>query len=130
MSVISSVGEQRTFVPDVAGRRDEIDVKANDAHVDWVFEGMISANELANTGVRRKVIEIQRICKKRSKTVPTAVLEVIDLSREVVKTKSSNAKLMGRTYSLVIELDESGVSKCLSCDRVQKAEAHVKAGET
>lgn len=51
---------------------------------------MVSADNLATAEVREKRKVIQRTCEDESETVPTSVLEVIDLSREVVETKRNN----------------------------------------
>lgn len=73
--------------------------------------------------------EIQRICKGGGEALPTSVLEVAILSREVVDSKRNNAKLMDRKISLVMELDKCRALHCFACDSVQNVEARVKAME-
>lgn len=90
---------------------------------------MISADELAASGLRGKLKMHQRICKDRGKSVSASVLEVINFSREVMETRPDNAKLLDRTSDLALELVESRTSKRLACDRTQKTEACVKVLE-
>lgn len=86
---IPSIEEQRAFVRDVASRGDEADVEAAGAENDWDFKRMVSADELVAFGIREKQGEIQPICKDGVESVPTLVLEVIDLFREAVETESA-----------------------------------------
>lgn len=129
LRVNPTVMEHRAFVRDVASRREEVSGKTDDADDDWDFGGMVSADEIAKYGVRGKIKEIQRICEDRSKAVPTFVVEVIDLSPEIVERKLNTAKLMDRITDLVIKLDGSRAAKRLACDRIQKSEAQVKTLE-
>lgn len=57
------------------------------------------------------------------------MFKVIDLSQEDVETKRNDAKLMDRNNELVMELDGSRVSECLTCDRIQNAESCIKTLE-
>lgn len=90
---------------------------------------MVSADMLAASGVRRKMKEIQSIGEDGGVSVPMSVLEVIDLSREEVRTKRVDAKLLDCTKELILELDISRISQLLACDRVQTAEACVQPSE-
>lgn len=78
-----------------------------DAEDDWDFEEMVSIDEISKYGACEKMKGIQRICEDGSNAVVTSVVEVIDLSREVVETNSDNAKFDGSLQSLVIRLNES-----------------------
>lgn len=56
----------------------------------------------------------------------TSVVEIIDLSQEVFKTKCNIAKLMDRNNALIMDLDKICAPKRLVCDSVQNVEAPVK----
>lgn len=87
------------------------------------------ADELAGFIARGKLQELQRICEDASEAVPTFALEVIDFSREAAETQHDIAELLHRTNNLEMELYESRASERLACDKIQKAEARLKALE-
>lgn len=87
---------------------------------------MVSADQLAASEVRENLKENQRICEEVRKAVPPPMLEVLDLSREVIDTKRDNAKLWDRTNDLKTELDKTRTSEHLASDRVKMEEACVK----
>lgn len=100
---------------EVASRGGKADDEAPDAEDDWVFEWMVSADELAAFGVRGMLKKTQHICTDGYKAVATFVLEVIDLSRKEVETKRNNANLLDHTNDLIIKLDKSRTSERLPC---------------
>lgn len=80
MKAIFSIEKPRAFVRDFASRGDECDIEAANVEVTWDFENMMTVDELPAFGVRRKLTEIQQICKDKGESVPTSLIEVIDLS--------------------------------------------------
>lgn len=129
LTISTPIWEQHAFAQDVASRGFEDDVETPDAKNDWDLEGVVFADELAASGVREKLSEIQHVCKDGSKAIPTSVLELFNRSREVVETKQDNAKLPDCTDDLIIELYKSRASEHLARDRIQKAEGLVKTLE-
>lgn len=90
---------------------------------------MVSADELATSGVREKKKKIKRIWEDDGESVTLSELEVVDLSREVAETKRNNSKLLDCNNHLIFELHISRTSKRLACIRVQKKEGCVQALE-
>lgn len=98
-----------------------------DADDDRDLDKIICANEIAKSGVRGNMKEFQGICEEEGKAMATFAVKVIDLSQVTVKTKLYHAFLMDRNSDLVLELDKSRPSERLTCDKIRKAEACVKA---
>lgn len=90
---------------------------------------MVSAGKIATSGARGKLKKIQRLWEDGGEAVPTSVFEELNLSRQMVDSRRNNAKLMDQNNSLVMELDICRASNCFAGDRVQIAEARVKALE-
>lgn len=75
----------------------------------------MSVNEVAASGVRNRLEEVQRICENGGEAVPTSAVEIIELSRDVVETKHKNAKLVDRVKDLERELEDGRSVKRLTC---------------
>lgn len=111
---IPSLGDRRAFLrvaealPAGAGSDEGGDEGEN-----WEFKGMVSVDEAAAAGARGKLRELQRICKNGGEAVPTTVVEVIELARDVVGTKRDCAAWV-RTHSGILEeLDSSQAAERL-----------------
>lgn len=76
-------------------------VGEGDADEDWYFDGIVSIDEVASSGVRKRLKDIYCLCEDEEKTVPTSVIEVILLSLEVVETNRDNAEFTN--HNIVLE---------------------------
>lgn len=85
---------------DIAERRNEVNVDADNVDKDWDFEGVVSVNEVAVSGVCDKLKEVQRIYGYGGDTMSTSVVKVIGQSQEIVDTKRTSTKLAGRVSNL------------------------------
>lgn len=136
--------EERSAVEVVAGPEKNDD--------DWEFEGIISVDEVAGSGLRGKLREVQRICEEGGEVVPATVVDVVNLARKVVETKRENVafvedrtkalakveELQGTVCSLQKELDTTNTrvnaletrlaQSTESVSRIQSEELQVKAG--
>lgn len=54
---------------------------------------MGSAEEVASSGLRGKLREVQRVCEVSSEAVLTTIVEVIKLAREVIGIKRNDATM-------------------------------------
>lgn len=114
---------------DAARHGGKYGAKAADAEDDRDFEEIVSVGEIVSFEVRGKMKEIQCFCEDGGKAMPTLVLEVSDLFREVVDAEHDNTVGLDRTNNLILELNKSSTSERLACDRVQKTEPRVKTLE-
>lgn len=57
----------------------------DDDNDSWDFEGMMTAEEVATSGTRRKLREIQRGREDRGEAEPTALVDVAELARGVLR---------------------------------------------
>lgn len=95
LACIPSLEDQRTFLqvaetmPAGVGFYDGCDEEDN-----WNFEEMVSVGEAAAPGVRDMFGKIQLICEEGGEALPTTVVEVIELAREVDETKRIHAVLV------------------------------------
>lgn len=129
MKVIPSIEEQCAFVRNIASRCAKVNFKATNAKLDYHFGATVGTDKVAASSVRGKMKDIQHICKGGGEVVPTSVVEVIDLFRDVVETKCNNAKLMDRNNDLLMGLDESRAPEQFARDRVERADACVEGSE-
>lgn len=90
----------------IADRCKEARVKAGDADDDWELVGMVSANEVTTSEVRRRIKVTQRIRENGGNALSAFNLKTTKLSRKVVETKHDNAKMMDSNNDLVGKLDE------------------------
>lgn len=54
---------------------------------------MVSAKEVASSGMRGKLQEVQCVCENSGEAVPTTIVEVVELARVGVEAKRKNATL-------------------------------------
>lgn len=76
---------------------------------------MVSAYEVAMSGVHGKSKEVQPFCAAERKAVPKSVSKVVELFRETVKTKHDNVKLNDRNKHPVQELENVRSLERLTC---------------
>lgn len=79
-------------------------VEENDE--DLNFDGMVSVDEVAASGLQEKLREIQRLCEESGEAVPVTVVEVVDLARVVVETKRENAAFAEGRAKALTEIEE------------------------
>lgn len=127
--VIPSIVKQRAFMRDTAGRRAELKGEVGDANEDWDFNGMVYANDMAASGVGNKLKEVQRLCEDEGEAVLTFVIEVIELSREVIETKRDKGKLVGLISDLERELVDVPSLKRLACVSLELMSVGIKTLE-
>lgn len=106
LRVIPSIKEQCAFVRDIADRCDKVEGEADVVDDDSDPYGIVSADEVAASGVCNKLKQIPRICEDGGEAVPTFVVEVIKPSHEIVETKHDNAKLTNRIVDNERELED------------------------
>lgn len=86
MNKILSLAAQRVFVQKLNTERTcDVPKGMNDEEDSWDFEGIVTAEEVAITGIRGKLGEVQRVCKEGGEAVPTTIIDVINLAREGIK---------------------------------------------
>lgn len=69
---------------------------SNDVEDNWDFEGMVTAVEVALSGLREMLREVQCFCKIGGESTPTTVVEVVALSSESVWAKRKDARISER----------------------------------
>lgn len=67
---------------------------------------MVSVDEVTASSVRNKLTKDQSIREDGSKAVPTSVVEVIQLFKDIVETKRKNAKIVDRLDDLKKKLED------------------------
>lgn len=84
---------------------------------------MVSADEVATSKVRRKIIGIRRICEDGSVVLLTSIVKVIELPRDVFETKNENAKLADHVRDLEQELKNARSKEWMACIILEVASA-------
>lgn len=110
LRVIMSIKEQRVFVQDITSRRRKTKVKAADDKIDWDFKSMLFVCEVAASGVRNKLKEVQQLWKDGKEAVRSLTAEVAELSQNVLKTKRVNENLSECKNDLKRERRTDGLS--------------------
>lgn len=77
LRVTLSIVEQRSFVRDIAGRRDEVGADEDDFGDDWDFVGMKLVDEVAPSEVCDGHKEMQRLCKCEEGMVRTSDIKAV-----------------------------------------------------
>lgn len=81
---ISSVAVQRAFVRSSGAKCTSGVAEIADDQVDnRDFEGMKTAKEVATSGIRGRVREVQRVFEKGVEAVPTTIINVVEIACEV-----------------------------------------------
>lgn len=97
MEKIPSLAKQRAFVRSLDTERTNDAPKGIDNKEDnRNFEGMVTAEGVATSGIRGKLRVIQCVSEKSGEAVPTTILEVIELNREGIEIKRKNATSSGQ----------------------------------
>lgn len=104
--------------------------KTNDKGQNWDFDSMVSAKEVATTGVRGKLREMQRVCEDCSKTVPTATVKFAELEREGVELKRKNASLSDQNTNIEVEFLKVCAAKRTMHGQLKSAERQTIALKT
>lgn len=78
--------EHPTDVPENLGDEDE----------SRYFEGTVTAEEVALSGSRDNLLEVQRVCKSCGKAVATTIIEGIKLACGDIEAKRKNTTLLDR----------------------------------
>lgn len=66
------------------------------------------------------------MCKDGGEAMPTFVVKVIELSREVVETKRDNGKLVDHNTYFLGDLEDCRAAERLAWDKLERAEGLVK----
>lgn len=90
---------------------------------------MVTAVEVATTGIHEKLREVQRACNEDGEAVPTTFVDVINLAREGIKARHKNAALSNRQTDWEAQLlDTLAVGRTM-CGQITAAKNCIKAVE-
>lgn len=105
---IPSLAEQRAYVRNLDARRtSDVSEGIDDEEENWDFENMVAAEIVASSGLRGKLLEVQRICEDGDEAVPTTILEVVELACDGIKMKHKSVALTDQNMDLEAELLEA-----------------------
>lgn len=96
----------------------------------WDFEGMVTPEEVATTGVCGKLQEVQRICGDDSEAVSTTVVDVTVLTREDINMKRKNVTMSTRQIDLEAKLVETRAAGYTMRSQATAAEDRIKSLKT
>lgn len=65
---------------------------------------MVTVDEVARLALRGKLREVQRICEEAGRPVPSTVVDVVAISRDVVETKRENVVMVDERSRAMTEL--------------------------
>lgn len=118
---ILTTEEQRVFIKDTAAHRDEAKADAHDASKDWGFMETVLAVKLAESEVRGKLKEVQRLCEDKGEIIPKSAIEVIEISREAVEMKRDKAKSVDCNKHMVEEWEDVPPPERIACNNPEVA---------
>lgn len=124
---VPSLEEQYTFVQNVSAEStSELPEEVIAEEVDWDFEGMVSSEQVATSGVRGKLGEGQCACGDDGEVVPTAIVNVVELDGEGIEAKRLNAILSSPQSNLKAELVELWPGRHPMSGQTTTAEKRIK----
>lgn len=89
LSEILSLAEQRAFLRNLDTRRpSDVLKEVDDDENNWDFERRLSAEDVATTGIRRELLEVQPDCKNRGESVSKTIVDVFLLVRECIENET------------------------------------------
>lgn len=94
---------------------------------DWDIDRKLTAGNVATSSVCKKLQKLQRVCEIESEAVPTAVVDVIELTIEGVGLKRKNATLSSGQTNLEVEPVEIRAARCTMSGQISAAEERVES---
>lgn len=98
------MADQRTFVLSLRNERtSNMPERIVDDEENWNFEGIVIAEEMASSDLRRSLPEVERDCDDGGKAVPTTIVDVNEQACEGIKLKRKVAALSDRNTDMEAE---------------------------
>lgn len=89
------------------------------------FEGIVTAKEVAATGVRDRLQEMQLVYVEGDKAVRANIIKVIKLAHDGIEAGRENVKLSERNTSVQTKLVETGAVRCTSRGQIEARKSQV-----
>lgn len=126
-----SVAEQSAFVQNLDTVRPcGVSEEAGDVENEWDFEGTMTADEDATSGIREKLQEVQHVCEHECEAVPTTIVDEVELARESNDAKRKNATMPSQKTDLEAELAEIKAAKRATRSKITTLKDWIKVLKT
>lgn len=102
---IPSLAEQRVILGSLdTERTGDICKGLDDDGNSWNFEGMVTNDDGAKTGICAKVREVQRLCKVGDEAVSTTIVDINELAHECIEVSRMKARMFDQHTDLETNL--------------------------